>query len=1010
MGNNKAFKFVDLGITSAKLPFNTHLFWEHATYGLILVDADDQTKLFISTDKGDNWAEIDLSDNANSYKIQSGWLDGNDLWLIMCDNDGTADDFEVCFIELDDSNDCNPIGVSAGADANTVYAYDIWVYDGNTYALSVREFLGSNIGIIWDVDTHPFTNKDGLQIEDYTLQTFSFGVIVGDDIYFLVDDDAGQIIMVIYDHSGTSFSQKNSYDAAYSLPSRAQQSLAYDDSNLLYLILNKDGDSKNYLITYSITGDSFIEYSEYNIALMLDRNNVGTAPNEFEKVFDIAKDGSNNSRIWEIKPKKGGVIQLQTINYNGNIIAMTDNFMIVVNKVYEYIDILAINTIAEGKVNKGIFPILEKGRFNCHPDDAHFFSNDDTLKVYDEVDELILFAKITDKSQDENGIYQFGLDAYNNELWRRTYAKSHSANTTHEKQQDNIDNACGFCHRDSSIVATTTDYSYEQDRPPMSIFSLGRFMERQVGRASPNGLVTTEAYDGLTKALQYYPATYNFRDDAIATYANGEEAQAVAGIDFADSVTIGTNDGDVHIVASEVGHKKVLKITNSNASVIYVRNSFSAQPTGTIEFWAKGSYWRFYIGDSINNAVMLIIGRVATNILSIFYAGTSATVAYDGTEWMHVKIDFDTGTDTFSGTVNGVEIVTDEAFYLSQVSSGITHTQATLEVGNQEGIYDAIGYSWDVNYNVGDNVVAWDVEINGELDLINIRRDIPSYYVKKLGITRATCVGGVGISQTYADATLEDGKAILPLKEYRDLKIEQNVEALQLATVLFNVFSQETKFIGLRVVNQEYIPPGMTVNFANTGDVAITESDFLVLFYTYDFINDVYELMILTDNVVLLREFESYFDRSELMVHQNSTAVRDNSRFTKEGGIFVKLTNKTGVPSVKGSLVRSDTVVDNAFILTSGDDKECLGVVYENGIVDGDECKIVFSGRVRVLLKDATASTAQNWVATSDVPGRADATGANPAAAPTHFKEIGHGIETKGAGTDVLAFIMLHFL
>ena len=118
--------YTDLGIISTKKPFNTHLFWEHSIYGLILVDVDDQTKLFISTNKGDSWSEIDLSDNANSYKIQSGWLDGNDLWLVMCDNDGTADDFEVCYVELDDSNDCNPIGISAGGDVNTYYVIDIF--------------------------------------------------------------------------------------------------------------------------------------------------------------------------------------------------------------------------------------------------------------------------------------------------------------------------------------------------------------------------------------------------------------------------------------------------------------------------------------------------------------------------------------------------------------------------------------------------------------------------------------------------------------------------------------------------------------------------------------------------------------------------------------------------------------------------------------------------------------------------------------------------------------------
>ncbi|KKM21525.1 hypothetical protein LCGC14_1634520, partial [marine sediment metagenome] len=119
-----------------------------------------------------------------------------------------------------------------------------------------------------------------------------------------------------------------------------------------------------------------------------------------------------------------------------------------------------------------------------------------------------------------------------------------------------------------------------------------------------------------------------------------------------------------------------------------------------------------YIGDSVTTNAMMIIGRVATNIISIFYAGTSATVAYDGTAWMHVKLTFDTGTDTFSGSVNGVEIVTDEAFVGSVNSVGLTLIQATLETGNQEGFYDAIGYSWDSDYNVGDNQYAEEGEAN----------------------------------------------------------------------------------------------------------------------------------------------------------------------------------------------------------------------------------------------------------------------------------------------------------
>ncbi len=137
--------------------------------------------------------------------------------------------------------------------------------------------------------------------------------------------------------------------------------------------------------------------------------------------------------------------------------------------------------------------------------------------------------------------------------------------------------------------------------------------------------------------------------------------------------------------------------------------------------------------------------------------------------------------------------------------------------------------------------------------------------------------------------------------------------------------------------------------------------------------------------------------------------IKEKITWTDEGGLAVRLTNKTGVASVKGSIVQPHTN-DNSFELTEGNCVECFGAVYENGIADGSECLVVISGRCQVLLKDATASTTKNWVQTSNVAGRADATNASPAAAPQHFQEIGHCIETKGAGTDVLAFIMLHFL
>ena len=150
----------------------------------------------------------------------------------------------------------------------------------------------------------------------------------------------------------------------------------------------------------------------------------------------------------------------------------------------------------------------------------------------------------------------------------------------------------------------------------------------------------------------------------------------------------------------------------------------------------------------------------------------------------------------------------------------------------------------------------------------------------------------------------------------------------------------------------------------------------------------------------------------------NTWAEIDQSKFsnfmvTPEKGIAVKIVNKTGAASVKGMLVETNETTSGGFE-ELGDLYDCIGIVYESGIADGAECFVVISGIAEVLLKDTTASTTGNWVKAADTNGRADATLALPSGGTIaqlreHFQEIGHCIETKTAGTDVLAKIVLHF-
>jgi hypothetical protein len=133
-------------------------------------------------------------------------------------------------------------------------------------------------------------------------------------------------------------------------------------------------------------------------------------------------------------------------------------------------------------------------------------------------------------------------------------------------------------------------------------------------------------------------------------------------------------------------------------------------------------------------------------------------------------------------------------------------------------------------------------------------------------------------------------------------------------------------------------------------------------------------------------------------------------KMTDEGGIAIKLTNKTGSNSVAGEIVQPDPSVDNAFEIAPTDGINPIGVVYEDGIADGSECWVVIAGIADILIEDGTAATRGNFVRTgSTTAGRADMASGSPASQAVHFQEVGHCIESKGSGTDVKAKAMIHF-
>jgi hypothetical protein len=133
---------------------------------------------------------------------------------------------------------------------------------------------------------------------------------------------------------------------------------------------------------------------------------------------------------------------------------------------------------------------------------------------------------------------------------------------------------------------------------------------------------------------------------------------------------------------------------------------------------------------------------------------------------------------------------------------------------------------------------------------------------------------------------------------------------------------------------------------------------------------------------------------------------------TGERGLMMKMINRTGGESVKGTLVACSTAADRE-VIKQANEYDSVGVVEEAGVAEGSEMWVWADGAIcPVLAKDSTAFTRGNILIAANTDGRANNL-SNPGGGlpgtDTHFKECGHVMESKGAGTDVLVLCRLHF-
>ncbi|KKM78750.1 hypothetical protein LCGC14_1356850 [marine sediment metagenome] len=207
----------------------------------------------------------------------------------------------------------------------------------------------------------------------------------------------------------------------------------------------------------------------------------------------------------------------------------------------------------------------------------------------------------------------------------------------------------------------------------------------------------------------YYPATYGFENDDIGS--NPDE--------WISDETY----GDIQVISAIDNHKNVVEIDDRNSASGWpgiIQNSTFPRTYGTIEFWVRfnstSDYLQFHSRDSTENRVLLRVSVEAGKWRYRNNAGTLLIVPNVEdpmiNTWTHIRIDFrcynapsylGMSDDRFVITINGTS--SGELQHWTSAKSdykyfGISTDPTTV----MTAWVDAVGFSWDPNYTIGDNL------------------------------------------------------------------------------------------------------------------------------------------------------------------------------------------------------------------------------------------------------------------------------------------------------------------
>lgn len=242
-----------------------------------------------------------------------------------------------------------------------------------------------------------------------------------------------------------------------------------------------------------------------------------------------------------------------------------------------------------------------------------------------------------------------------------------------------------------------------------------------------------------------YPKSFDGNYNATYTFTNEIDGTSGTDIDF---ITIDSTTGNCLVSISNFSnHDKVLNFTDNSGSdrVNIMADVETPMAFGTYEFWiystdtSKDFDIREY--DNTTGTIGAVIGFQGGYLKYYSSASWHTIVAISSNNWIHLSIDFENGgggykglsSDTFKIRVNGVSYGA-YPFY-----QGVDYFRRFYSYGNNAHsgytVYiDAIGFSWDTFYNIGDNLVSnltvlsYNIPLEYTIDSGTVQNNINNVY------------------------------------------------------------------------------------------------------------------------------------------------------------------------------------------------------------------------------------------------------------------------------------------